>query len=160
LYIGYIWPVLKEWGKKRFFEINSHYDYAYSIRRHPRKGDILVFYSNKELIGSIPVDCDSKTVTEKERNPNWVNDWKYFVGLDGSKKVEFYTPIKVKDIADEISILKEKTNLYAICRNASKITSNEYELILKTASKLRGRNRPIKSKHALKGKSKASLEPN
>ncbi|MEM2889588.1 MAG: hypothetical protein QXR42_08995 [Candidatus Bathyarchaeia archaeon] len=132
----YIWPVLKEWGKKVFFEINSHYDYAYSIPRRPKKGDILVFYSNKELIGSIPVDYDSKIVTEEERDPDWVKEWKYIVGLNGSKKIEFRFPVRVEDIADKISVLKGKTNLHNTCRVAPKIKMNEYNLILKTANKL------------------------
>jgi hypothetical protein len=135
LNVGYIWPVLEEWGKQRFFQINSHYDYGYSRRRRLKMGDMLVFYSNKELIGSIPVDSDSRKVTEKERNPKWVRDWKYFVGLDGLKKVEFRFPVKVEDITNDLSILKGRTNLHNICQAAPKITMNEYNLILKTANK-------------------------
>jgi hypothetical protein len=41
-----IFGQLKEHGKKRFLENNSYYDYAYSMRRNLREGDVLVFYSD------------------------------------------------------------------------------------------------------------------
>jgi hypothetical protein len=131
--------VREEWGKKRFSEIDSHYDYGYSISRLPKVGDILVFYSDKKLIGSIPVDSDARLVTIEDRknHPNWVSDWKYFVGLDGSRKVVFPLSVRVEDIADDIAILRGKGNLHASCRNAPKITMNEYNLIVNATRKTR-----------------------
>lgn len=139
LNVGYIWPVREEWGKKRFFEIDSHYNYGYSIPRHLRAGDVLVFYSDMKLIGSTPVDSDFQKVTIKDRknHPEWVSDWKYRVGLDGSRKVVFRFPVEVENIADDVSILKGKENLHAICRNAPKITMNEYTFIMRNAGKSR-----------------------
>jgi hypothetical protein len=124
--------VREEWGKKRLYEINSHYDYGYSIPRVPKAGDVLVFYSDNKLIGSIPVDTDARRTTAKDRkdHPYWVGDWKYVVGLDGAGKKVFRSPVRVEDIADNVSIFKGKENLHAIARNAPKITIAEYNFIL------------------------------
>jgi hypothetical protein len=137
LVIGYIWSVREEWGKKRLYEINSHYDYGYSISRLLKAGDVLVFYSDKKLIGSIPVDTDARLTTDEDRknHPYWVRDWKYVVGLDGAGKMVFRSPVQVEDIADNVSIFKGKENLHAISRNAPKITIAEYNFILGLASK-------------------------
>ena len=135
--IGYIWPVLEEWGKKRLYENKPHHDYAYSMSRRLKIGDLLVFYWHKKLIGSMSVDSSTRPVTPRERmdNPDWPRPWKYMVGLDGSRKRVFPFPLEVKNIADDISILKGKKNLHAICRNAPKITMEEYSLIIKKAGK-------------------------
>jgi len=135
--IGYIWPTREEWGKKRFYEINEPYDYGYSISRSLKKGDVLVFYSDKNLIGSIPVYKDSKRVTAEDlkTHPKWVHDWKYVVGLDGSSKVVFPTSVSVEEVAGDIKILKGKKNLHAVCRNAPRISVTEYNHIMKAAMK-------------------------
>jgi hypothetical protein len=124
--------VREEWGKKRLYEINSHYDYGYSISRLPKAGDVLVFYSDNKLIGSIPVDTDARLTTEKDRkdHPYWVSDWKYVVGLDGAGKTIFRSPVRVEDIANNVIIFKGKQNLHAISRNAPRISVAEYNLIL------------------------------
>jgi hypothetical protein len=137
--IGYIWTVREEWGKKTFEKrIVSHYDYAYSIPRFPQKGDIIVFYYNLQLLGSIPVDSSARPTTSEDakKHPWWGRpDWKYIMGLDGTRKIVFRPPVRVEDVADDIAILKGKRNLHAVCRNAPKITMNEYQLILDKAKK-------------------------
>ena len=79
----------------------------------------------------MPVDSAARPTTSEElmNNPSWARNSKYIVGLDGTRKLVFPSPIKVEDIADYIAILKGKQNLHAVCRNAPKITMNEYNLI-------------------------------
>jgi hypothetical protein len=136
--IGFIWPVREEWGKKRFEDITSHYKYGYSIRRFPQKGDVLVFYHNWKLLGSIPVDNSARPVTSEDlkNNPYWVRNWKYVMGLDGARKLIFSTPVEVEEIANCVAKLKGKENLHAVCRNAPKITMSEYQLIVSAAEKI------------------------
>ena len=134
--IGYIWSVREGWGKEAFDKIRSHYNYGYNIARRPKTGDVLVFYSKKKLIGSIPVDSDSRKVTyeDSKKDPD-VRNWKYLVGLDGSRKVVFPSPVEVKNVAGDISILKGKKNLHNTCRFSPKITMEEYNLIKEKSKK-------------------------
>ena len=136
--IGYIWPVIEDWGLKILFEKSPHYDYQYSIPRRLNIDDVLVFYWNKKLMSSIPVDSNTRPTTPQEAmsHPDWPQrSWKYVAGLDKSRKQVFPFPVEVQNIANDISILKGKKNLHAICRNAPKITMDEYRLILKKANK-------------------------
>ena len=89
--IGYIWPVREEWGMKTFENVISHYNYAYSIRRFPLRGDVIVFYSNKELLESMPVDSAARPTTSEElkNHPSWARPWKYIMRLDGTRKQFF-----------------------------------------------------------------------
>lgn len=137
--IGYIWPVLEEWGKEAFEKrIISHYDYGYSISRFPQIGDVIVFYLNKELLGSVPVDSAARPTTAEDvrSHPYWALHWKYIMGLDGTRKVVFSPHLKVEDIADYIAVLRGKHNLHAVCRNAPKITMTEYNLIISRAEEI------------------------
>ena len=136
--IGYIWPVRKEWGMIAFHTITSHYDYGYSIARFPQKGDVIVFYHSKKFIGSMPVDSKARRTTaeDSKKHPYWAQDWKYIMGLDGVQKIVFSSPVRVEDIAMDVAILRGKRNLHAVCRNAPKITFDEYHTILRKAENL------------------------
>jgi len=90
----------KEWGKKLFETTISHVEYGYNIRRRPKYGDVLVFYSNKQLIGAMPVDEEGRKVTveDAKKHKEWAHNWKYIMGLDGTQKIVFRPVILVKDI--------------------------------------------------------------
>lgn len=135
---GYIWPVRKEWGMITLYNITSYYDYAYSIARFPEKDDEIVFYQNKRFLGSMPVASKARQTTREDakKHPYWARDWKYIMGLDGTRKILFSRPVRVEDVAKDIAILKGKENLHAVCRNAPKITMNEYNLIVIKAENL------------------------
>lgn len=96
-----------------------------------------MFYFNWELLGSIPIDSAARPITPEDakNHPYWVRNWKYIMGLDGTRKIVFSPPVKVENIADDIAILRGKKNLHAVCRNAPKITMNEYHLIINKAEK-------------------------
>lgn len=138
LSVGYIWSVLEEWGKETFKNIVSHYDYGYSILRKPQKGDVLVFYHNMELLGSIPVDSPARPTTDEDakKHPYWAKNWKYIMGLDGTQKSVFSPPVRVEDIAHHIKVLRGKNlkELHATCRCNPKITMAEYAVIVSKAT--------------------------
>ena len=135
---AYIWSVRKEWGKEAFENIGSdkqYNDYAYNVKRNPRVGDIIVFYFNKELLGSVPVISAARPTTfeDLKNNPSWAHKWKYIMSLDGTCKLVFPSPIKVKDVANHIAKLKGKKNVHNVCRFPLKITMNEYNIIKQKA---------------------------
>jgi hypothetical protein len=137
---AYIWSVRKEWGKEAFENIGSdkqYNDYAYNVKRKPRVGDIIVFYSNKELLGSVPVISGFRPTTFEDfkNHPSWTRKWKYIMGLDGKHKHVFSPPVKVEDVADNIAKLKGKLNLHNSCRFPLIITINEYNLIKQKANR-------------------------
>lgn len=134
--VGYIWPAREEWGKVLFERATSHFEYGYDRLRSPKCGEILVFYHNKRLIGTVPVDKDARRTIPKDykKHKEWDHDWKYILGLDGTRKIMFRPPIPVEDIADQIEVLtravQDGKNLHAVCRWAPGITQRDYKFLL------------------------------
>jgi hypothetical protein len=128
---GYIWPVKKDWGLKVFKEISGHFDYGYDRPRLPKEGQVLVFYSDKQLLGSLPVDEDAHSVTG-ENLQGWKRRWKYVVGVDGAGKIQFDPPISIEEVADIFRVLRGKpqTKFHSICRAAPRLSTSEYSLLL------------------------------
>jgi hypothetical protein len=143
----YIWPVRTDWGLTVFERATGYTGYAYSRLRFPEKQDILVFYCQKHLIGSMPVKEKWRPTTPEERTKSgWPQPWKYMVGLDGAKKIAFKTPISVEEIADHIEILREARvegkDLHDVCQVAPKMSLKEYNYILgKSRSKKQMRSK-------------------
>jgi signal peptidase I len=105
--------------------------YGYNQRRKPRNGDTIVFYSNKKLYGTVPVCDDARETTHEDtEKDDDLKHWKYVMYLDCRGLKIFGDPIPIKDVADNIEILKGKNNLHAVCRNNPRISLEEYEYII------------------------------
>src|SRR4030042_2953956 len=95
--LGYIWPVKKEMGFKVFEEVTGHFEYGYDRPRFPVAGEILFFYSDKQLLGSLPVDQDARPANHGDQGRGH-RKWKYIVGVDGSRKIRFDPPIPIQEL--------------------------------------------------------------
>lgn len=108
--------------------------YGYNIRRRPRAGDFIVFFSENKLYGKVQVCGNARETTPEDiEKDEDLKNWKYVMYLDGRDLKIFDTPIPVEEIADHIKILKGKANLHAVCRNNPRISLKEYEYIIKIA---------------------------
>jgi hypothetical protein len=132
---GYIWPVTADWGLKVFNEESGIFEYGYSRTRFPQKGDFIIFYHDKHLIGSVPVIKSSGTVGPNEAYSKQnlrKKEWKYAVALDFGDKIDFSPAIPIKDLTKTLRVLKDKKGrqLHDACRMAPIISKDEYAALL------------------------------
>jgi len=126
---GFIWPVTeKEGGLPLFFKCSGHHDYLHNRKsRNPEKGDILLFYSNRKIIGFVPV-------TESSHH-TYKADYTRSVGVDFGRKQVFDPPITIDSLVNVCRVLKgkPKARLHDSFQTAPILSFGETQQILEMA---------------------------
>lgn len=133
----YIWAIIEDggwdWLKRCLRDRKPRTAYGYNIRRFPQKSDVLIFYSNKRLHGTISVTEGGREVTSRDtRNDPDLKEWKYVMFLDGRTVRMFHKPVPVKEVANHIGKLMGKTgkSLHTTCINDPEISVDECKKIV------------------------------